>query len=438
MKVAFSLHSDIGLVRQNQEDNGIILIKNPLGITSPSDHAEIVDCALVVVADGMGGASYGEVASKLTVESMQYDFIHKQINTDTVYNFLNDSIKLADQRIKESNASEQNLSMGTTVVAVVLINDVAYVAWVGDSRCYRWNEQKGLLPLTQDHSFVRKLVEEQQITMEQAINHPYKHIITKSLGAEDASPDITIHGFKEGDILLLCSDGLNTMVDEMAITEVLASDNSLKEKGKILIELAKKGGGADNVTVALAAYEEKQSSMVSMPIIESPKRENAASENKKVKASSYNFTRLLLPLFVLIITAFVLKYALFNSHNKNKANAISLSQTIDSLPKEITPFEKKEELLLTKFDTSAVEKKDIEGKNYSIRIDAYTNEKDAQHELQIFKSKHSNRKISLEKNKDNLYELIVYDFQTKGDAQKFINTAKLENAIILYIGEINK
>ncbi len=251
--------SDTGRVRNLNEDS-IILTSNihlsnwnvPTGLYK-NDMG-----TLVAIADGMGGANAGEVASRIAVESMRKYFqsAEESFNgSQEICNALKESIVVAHQNICNHAASNRETAgMGTTVIALWLLNDTAYIAWVGDSRCYYYRQGKELSQLSKDHSLVQDLIDNKVITKEKAFNHPQSHIILQSLGDKDAEPkpDITIKTVKHGDTFLLCSDGLNSMLTDVAIKGILDNKSAdINSCVETLISEANRCGGFDNITVAL-------------------------------------------------------------------------------------------------------------------------------------------------------------------------------------------
>lgn len=201
---------------------------------------------LWLVADGMGGHEFGEVASALARET-----IVKEVKSGKS---LAEAIRAADQEIlRQSQRRAEALPMGTTIAAVLVRDGRFEVGWVGDSRAYLWNGE--LRQVSQDHSYVQELIEQGAITPEQARTHPHRNVVTQALGVTDPSSlkIETISGeFTSGMQLLLCSDGLTEEVDDAQIARVLArQDLTAQECVEQLIMAALDGGGSDNVTVVL-------------------------------------------------------------------------------------------------------------------------------------------------------------------------------------------
>ncbi|MGH8032730.1 MAG: PP2C family protein-serine/threonine phosphatase [Luteimonas sp.] len=205
------------------------------------------ELGLWLVADGMGGHEYGEVASALAREA-----IVREIRQGTS---LAQAIHIADEEIiRASRKRNDSLPMGTTVVAVHVLGNRFEVAWVGDSRVYLWREGK-LAQLSQDHSYVQDLISQGTITVDQARSHPHRNVVTQALGVTDPQ-NLNVETMSgellAGMQLLLCSDGLTEEVDDAGIAQVLAqTECSAQECVDGLVAAALDGGGSDNVTVVL-------------------------------------------------------------------------------------------------------------------------------------------------------------------------------------------
>ena len=210
---------------------------------------------LFAVADGMGGAQAGEVASRIAVESLA-DGLHED-GGQGLERALAALVEGANGRIHElSRADESRAGMGTTMTVVLVGEEELTIAHVGDSRAYQWRDEL-LERLTDDHSLVEEMLRRGQLTPEAAREHPQRSIITRALGPEaSVAVDTYTHRARDGDVLLLCSDGLTTMVDEERIATLLAESPGLAEAGDALIDAANAAGGRDNVTVVLLLLDE--------------------------------------------------------------------------------------------------------------------------------------------------------------------------------------
>lgn len=224
--------SDTGLVRSHNEDS---LLATP---------------ELIAVADGMGGAQAGEVASRMTVERLEGV---ERPHADSV----REAVQHANADIRDmAETDSSKAGMGTTVTAALIDDGYLDVVHVGDSRAYLWRAGE-LHQLSEDHSVVWELVKRGSITPEEAEHHPHRNVITRAVGAErQVRVDVRSHDVREGDVVLLCSDGLSAYVPEDEIEGVLAGTDDLQAIAAELVERANGKGGHDNVTVVLARVAE--------------------------------------------------------------------------------------------------------------------------------------------------------------------------------------
>ncbi len=206
-----------------------------------------------VVADGMGGAQAGEVASRIAVEA----FAQGLPDDGTPEERLAVRVQEANKRIYEVSRTEhERAGMGTTLTAALLDDAHLAIAHVGDSRAYMFRDGT-LQRLTKDHSLVGELVRAGKLTEEQAEEHPQRSIITRALGPEPTvDVDTVSYSVRAGDVLLLCSDGLTSMISEEQISEILGTPDSLDHKADQLIAAANQAGGRDNITVVLFRVED--------------------------------------------------------------------------------------------------------------------------------------------------------------------------------------
>jgi serine/threonine protein phosphatase PrpC len=208
---------------------------------------------LFVVADGMGGAQAGEVASRIAVEAFQ-DGLG---GAGSPEERLAERVRTANRQIHDRSQTETGREgMGTTLTAAYVDDSQLAIAHVGDSRAYLFRDGE-LSRLTQDHSLVDELVRRGKLTEEQAADHPQRSIITRALGPEpDVEVDTFTYPMRAGDVLLLCSDGLTSMISEQDVARVLASADGLDQAARALIQEANDAGGRDNITVVLFRLEE--------------------------------------------------------------------------------------------------------------------------------------------------------------------------------------
>jgi len=232
---SFSI-SDTGRQRRHNEDS--MLARVPL----------------FVVADGMGGAQAGEVASHIAVETFAEGLGAEGPPPEER---LAERVRAANAQIHEqSQTNVEQAGMGSTLTAVYVGADEVAIAHVGDSRAYLWRDGE-LVRLTDDHSLVDELVRQGRLTPEEAEDHPQRSIITRALGPEpEVEVDTRTHRGRAGDVYLLCSDGLTSMVHESQVAEILKAEPDLRAAGAALIAAANAAGGRDNITVLLFRLEE--------------------------------------------------------------------------------------------------------------------------------------------------------------------------------------
>ena len=233
-----SAKSHIGLVRPVNEDNYAALIPE-----------------LFVVADGMGGHVAGEIASKLAIDTLISN-INLSSSFDNPFSLLKQGIIEANHVVfRESQSDPRYSGMGTTLTAVWVKGKSVYCGHVGDSRLYLFR-QGVLCQLTKDHSLVWELARAGTISLEEARTHPQRNILTRAVGAaESVQIDFEYLEWAEGDILMLCTDGLTNMLDDQQLCTILAGSNSLDTRLTELIEAANSAGGFDNITVILLQHE---------------------------------------------------------------------------------------------------------------------------------------------------------------------------------------
>lgn len=255
----------VGCVRTNNEDNFVLcpdLTTNkwflPEDVTKPiwlGDYG-----CLMVVADGMGGANCGEVASEIAVETIKQHFSDSNLeeiicSDQKIEQFLLDTVATADLSIKvRAKNDKSSHGMGTTVIIAWVLEGNVHLAWCGDSRAYLYNPDNGLSRLTKDHSFVQSLIDKGELTQEQAFGHPKSNVITRCLGdfPSIAQPDYKIYTLQPSDVILLCTDGLCGYCADQEIETVFRSyaGDPIACRNR-LIQSALDAGGFDNVTVAL-------------------------------------------------------------------------------------------------------------------------------------------------------------------------------------------
>jgi protein phosphatase len=239
------LRTDVGQLRDHNEDY--------VSSREPADaEDEAKNGWLYIVADGVGGAEAGEVASRFATEQTIKHFLARHAEHDWGKR-LREAVLAANADLRQM-VVERESNMATTMVATVIHDGQVTMTNVGDSRGYHWRDGT-LHQITRDQSLVAKLVEEGAITEEEAINHPRKNVILHSLGSKQA-PQIDVFDvpLEPGDLLLLCSDGLVRHVRDEEINEVI-TEKGPAEASETLIDLANDRGGEDNISVGILRYE---------------------------------------------------------------------------------------------------------------------------------------------------------------------------------------
>lgn len=268
-RIKLTAATNVGLVRKNNEDNFVVnvdLTKSDWLVPQAEEELYLGKYgALLVVADGMGGANAGEVASAIAIETIQKGFsvekldkffaVREKPSENDIRDFVKSLIKKADLNIlNKSKQDESTEGMGTTLVLAWLLDDKAYIAWCGDSRCYVFNAGSGICRLSKDHSYVQELIDQGKLDEENAFDHPFSNIITCCLGDPNqrAVPDFRSYNMRDGDLFLLCSDGLCGFCRDDEIIDLIDSlKDSVTECRDGLINAALSAGGYDNVTVGL-------------------------------------------------------------------------------------------------------------------------------------------------------------------------------------------
>jgi PPM family protein phosphatase len=229
VKVVVGAATDIGLVRDGNEDS--YLVEDPL----------------FVVADGMGGHRGGEVASRLAVQTIETMFRRGE-------GALAEQVQQANRAVFERSSADRTVAgMGTTLTAAVVEGDRARLAHVGDSRAYLLRDGR-LRMLTEDHTLVHEMVQQGEITEAEAERHPQRSVVTRALGMDASVPvDEVIVDLQPGDRLLICSDGLTSMVGDDSIADVLRTRVDPQRAAEALVKAANDRGGVDNTTAIVVA-----------------------------------------------------------------------------------------------------------------------------------------------------------------------------------------
>ena len=204
---------------------------------------------LYIVADGMGGHKAGDRASKMAID-ITVDFIKKSSLENPIAVLKRAMVYANNEIYKAANSDVELNGMGTTMVAAVVLNDKLIVANVGDSRLYVMNKE--IEQITRDHSLVEEMVQMGGIDRASARLHPDKNLITRAIGVQETIEiDFFQVELKEGDIILMCSDGLTNMLEDEDIRMILAGQRDIVEKAEELVKAANENGGMDNIAVIL-------------------------------------------------------------------------------------------------------------------------------------------------------------------------------------------
>jgi protein phosphatase len=240
--------SDVGLVRQNNEDFW----------------GQVLEDQFFVLADGMGGHQAGEVASKEAVSQLCVKFKNRSFACQRDIKACSKMIKEAIQEVnyniyKMGKEREELKGMGTTLCCVCIHSEGIVFSHVGDSRIYRFRANR-LKQITQDHSLLRELIELGQLSEHQANEFAYKNIITKAIGTEPfVEPTLQIDTIEEGDVILMCTDGLSDLLTIQDLQRTI-SETPEEELTKKLVKMAKLRGGHDNITAVVIKIQGKYES----------------------------------------------------------------------------------------------------------------------------------------------------------------------------------
>jgi len=206
------------------------------------------DCALLAVADGMGGHAAGEVAAELAIETFEG---YRPRGPDIAADLL-DQIEKAQRSIMERCRAVPSYSgMGTTLTVLFLVGSTAFWAHVGDTRIYHFHEGS-LIRITEDHTVAGILLKKGDITREQARLHPYGSVLTRCIGCDRHEPDSGAFHLLNGDFVLISSDGLHDLMTDEQIADILSASIPLAEKLGRMLSACLEGGGRDNITAVIA------------------------------------------------------------------------------------------------------------------------------------------------------------------------------------------
>ncbi len=236
LRLSLCAATDIGLRRSENEDS----------------YAILADQGVLAVADGMGGAAAGEVASRIFTDTTVETFSAPRSTEEETVVKVQETFRLANERIREyASGNPRFTDMGCTAEVMAFCGGQFVLGHVGDSRVYLLRKGR-LKQLTRDHSLIQEQVEQGLVTSEQAKTHALRNVILRAVGtSESLAVDVLRGKSLPGDILLLCSDGLHDMIRDEQICDIVASQDGIQAKAARLVEAARSVGGYDNVTVAL-------------------------------------------------------------------------------------------------------------------------------------------------------------------------------------------
>ena len=238
-----------GMKRDGNEDSFCVLIEND----SPA-----YSSGLMIVADGMGGHQAGEIASSMAVDGVVDAFANFELKENDSFkkkvkdatSFLVKSIEKVNFDIYKASKKPETEGMGTTLTTLLFIENRAIIGHVGDSRIYLLRDNE-FNQITIDHTWVEGEVKEGRLTADEAITHPMRNILSRAIGNnQKVKVDTDILNLKQGDIILFCSDGLNAMLDDLTIKDII-STNKPQQACDLLVNKANANGGLDNITVGV-------------------------------------------------------------------------------------------------------------------------------------------------------------------------------------------
>ncbi len=325
IKFSISAKTDVGCIRKNNEDNfqaASDLSQQQMSWVNNQSYDLGANGALLVVADGMGGMNAGEVASEIAIQTIKDFFTPDRITPEvtktrfTIEKFMKEVVIEADNRIKAQSTAETH-GMGTTIVIAWLYDGFCYVCWCGDSRAYIYNPTNGLFQISKDHSFVQTLVDAGKITEDEAFDYPDSNVITRCLcdAPQKAEPEcmLTPQPLCNGDMIMLCSDGLCGMIRDRDIKEIMrANADNADVCVDQLIAAALRAGGKDNVTVAVARIESggKAATADRVPSKTTPQVKVASTPAATPQKSVINTVKQSMPAWIWALIGFLAASAL--------------------------------------------------------------------------------------------------------------------------------
>ena len=209
---------------------------------------------LYIIADGMGGANAGDIASKKAVEVAKKYIMdnYTEESNIAIKELIRNALGFANKEVYELSLSNKEYEgMGTTIIILLIIGNKIYIGHIGDSSLYRIRRNV-IRKITKDHTYVQDLVDNKEITKQQAKVHPKRHMLTKVLGCDSfVEPDIIVKKIEENDYILMCTDGLTNMVKDREIYNIIVEKKDCKVITETLVDLANNRGGLDNISIIL-------------------------------------------------------------------------------------------------------------------------------------------------------------------------------------------
>lgn len=249
MLFQYVMESDTGKKREVNEDR-VAVLKRPGGLM------------LILVADGMGGHNAGDVASEMTVNAMGRLFMEADSgdfsSVESKKKWLDEKVRLINRDVFEyAGEHPECKGMGTTLIAALIEEDTCVICHIGDSRVYTFNGKAK--QITRDHSYVNVLVDNGEISEEEAEDHPKKNWIVRALGTEPGIEGEMLElELSNSSYLLICSDGLSNKISKEELAEIVGASSPLSQKGKDLVDLANDKGGEDNISFVLLASKAEE------------------------------------------------------------------------------------------------------------------------------------------------------------------------------------
>ncbi len=241
-EVLIGVATDTGRRRKHNEDSWLVYKPDDQSVAGPKG-------LLCAIADGMGGAAAGEVASRLALASLR-DYYVSSLPADGMVDTLRKAVQAAHRSVRDKASENPEYGgMGSTLTALILKNNTVFVGHVGDSRAYHVRKNR-VIQLTQDHTVTAELLRRGELPPEEARNHPRQHVLTQAVGAaREPLVEFASRPIKPGDVLVLCTDGLHNYISDDELRNIVFSKRHPQRVAEHLVNLANERGGRDNITV---------------------------------------------------------------------------------------------------------------------------------------------------------------------------------------------